>query len=241
VIIAGALLCAILFSACPTEAPEEDDIVIPAPVISLAGSKGELELSLSDMEARFFDFATGVEVKDSAIKSREWDISFYGTRQVRTNSGVTAKEYRSSGKGAVWHTEKTVFDDVTLDDAVKDDPVYGKYNEDVLRYAFGMAGYSAQPERFMNVMTYVGYPNEDENPAMDGTTQERIFRPFYLYNKRAFYEATVAMMPPDFRVTNRVYIIRHGDGEHYSKFQVTKFERDSFSHIDTYKVIWENF
>jgi hypothetical protein len=241
-LIAGALLWALLFSACPTEAADDDDDkTIPDPVITLTGGKGELELVLSDGETWFLDFATGTEVKDAGIKSREWDVLFYATRQIWTNSGVSAKDYRSGGKGAVWHTGKTNFDAVVLEDAVKDDPVYGKYNTDVRRYAYGMAGYNAQPERNMNVMTYLGYPNERDNSAMDGTTVEKMFMPFYLYDKRAFYEATVGAMPPDFRVTNRVYIIQHGDGEHWSKFQVAKFERDSAAHKDTYKAIWENF
>jgi hypothetical protein len=234
-IAALALLCA----ACPTEA--DDDDPLPDPVISLVDGRGELELTLEDGDVRFFDFTTGTEVKDAAIKSREWDMALFPTRLILTNSGVSAREYRSGGKGAVWHTEKTVFDEVVLEDAVKDDPVYGVYNEDVLRYALGMAGYSAQPDRFMNVMTYLGYPNQRDDPAMDGTTVAKMFQPFYLYDKRAYYEATIGMMPPDFRVTNRVYIIRHGDGEQYSKFQVTRFERDSDNHTDTYKVIWENF
>jgi hypothetical protein len=244
--IAGIII-ALALSACPTEAEGDDD----APVISLTGSRGELELTLSDTESKFFDLATGTEITGDAVKSREWDISFYATRQIRTNSGITARENRSSGRGAVWHTEKTDFDDVVLEDAVnKDksegddgyDPVYGIYNTDVLRYALGMAGYSVQPERFMNVMTYLGYPNQRDNPAMDGTTAEKMFQPFYLYDKRAFYKNVPNdAMPPNFVVTSRVYIIRHGDGEGYSKFQVTKFERDSFKYIDTYKVIWENF
>jgi hypothetical protein len=237
--IAGLVAFLALFlSGCPLE-PDDEEKKTPPPVITLTDGRGELELTLGDGKAKFFDLATGKEVADP--KSQEWDISFYATRQIRTNSGVTTREYRGRGQGAVWHTEKTEFEAVVLEDAVKDDPVYTVYNEDVLRYAIGMAGYSVQPDRFMNVMTYLGYPNEDENPTEDGTTQEKIFKPFYLYNKRAFYEATIGKMPPDFRVTNRVYIIRHSDGEHYSKFQVTKFERDSFAYIDTYAVRWENF
>jgi hypothetical protein len=238
-ILAGAL-AVLCLAACPTESGGDDES-LPDPVISLAGGKGEMELTLKDGDIRFFDFATGAEVRDAAVKSREWDIAIFPTRLILTNSGISAREYRSGGKGAVWHTEKTGFDQVVLEDAVRDDSVYTPYNEDVLRYALGMAGYSTQYERFMNVMTYLGYPNERDNPAMDGTTVEKKFMPFYLYDKRAFYEATVGMMPPDFRPTNRVYIIRHGDGEHYSKFQITKFVRDSHALTDTYRVIWENF
>jgi hypothetical protein len=239
--IAGALaVLALCLTACPTESGGDDE-PLPDSVISLTGDKGEMELTLGDGDIRFFDFATGAEVRDAAIKSREWDIAFWCSRQILTNSGITAAEYRSGGKGAVWHTEKTGFDQVVLEDAVRDDPVYMPYNEDIFRYAVGMTGYS---ERFMNVMTYLGYPNERDDPAMDGTTMNKIFRPMYLYDKRAFYEATVNMMPPDFRPTNRVYIIRHGDGEHYSKFQITKFVRDTWAKpapTDTYRVIWENF
>jgi hypothetical protein len=237
VCIAG--LWALLFSACPTEAEDDDAVPPPDSEVSFAGGKGELELVISDGGLYCLDFADGAEVKSS--RSPDWDIVFYPTRQIWTNSGYTADQLRSRGKGAVWHTEKTDFAAVVLEDAVKDDPVYGKYNTDVLRYATGMAGYNFQPERNMNVMTYLGYPNERDNSLMDGTTVAKRFMPFYLYDKRAFYEATVGQMPPDFRVTNRVYIIRHGDGEHYSKFQVTKFVRNSSDLTDTYRVIWENF
>jgi hypothetical protein len=242
--IAGLIvLLALSLSGCPHE-PDEEEKKTPPPVIALADGRGELELTLADGEEKFFDLATGKEIANS--RSQDWDISFYATRQIRTNSGVTTREHRGRGQGAVWHTEKTDFEAAVLADAVKDDPVYAAYNEDVLRYAVGMAGTNSQPDRFMNVMTYLGYPNEDKNPSEDGTTQAKIFQPFYLYNKRAFYEATVGTMPPDFRVTNRVYIIRHGDGAHHSKFQVTKFVRNHDNDLlgpgsDTYKVIWENF
>jgi hypothetical protein len=233
-IIAG--LCALLLSACPLE--DDGNNPAPPPKVSFAGGAGELELTLAEGRLYCLDFATGTEVASS--RSPDWDFAFYPTRQLLTNSGYTAEQYHSRGQGAVWHTEKTGFDSVVLEDAVKDDPVYGKYNADLLRYAFGMAGYSAQPERNMNVMTYLGYPNEDADPSQDGTVLAKQFQPFYLYNKRAYYEATVGMMPPDFRVTNRVYIIRHGDGTHHSKFQVTKFSRDSEAHTDTYAIRWEN-
>jgi hypothetical protein len=237
---AGALALLVL-AGCPTEAAEEEeDDTTPPPVVSFEGGKGELELTLADGDLYCLDFATGERITNS--RSPDWDIAFMATRQAWTNSGITAETYHSRGKGAVWHTESTDFDSVTLEDAVKDDPVYGKYNVDVLRYAEGMAGYSNQAERNMNVMTYHGYPNEDKDPNQDGTTYAKRFLPMYQYNKRGFYEASVGRMPPDFRPTKRVYIIRHGDGEHHSKVQVYKFVRNTVAlgFIDFYGVRWEN-
>jgi hypothetical protein len=60
-ISAGALLCALSFSACPAEAEDEGD-TNPPPAVSLAGGRGELELTLNNGELYYLDFATGTEV-----------------------------------------------------------------------------------------------------------------------------------------------------------------------------------
>jgi hypothetical protein len=149
-----------------------------------------------------------------------------------TNSGATATELGSTGAGGVWHTDKTALDGVTQDDAIKNDPLYGPYNTDVTRYVAGMGG--AASSRRMNVMTFVGYNNEDTN---DGSA-DKPFSASYLYDKKQFYDM-VSMQPLQIDPTLQVYIIRHGDGVHYSKIQVTEFERASPT--DTYLISYSNF
>jgi hypothetical protein len=226
--------------------------------LTFAGGKGELELTIQDGVARFFSLSSGEEITAKEdIESQGWDIALYATRYILTNSGITAGKYFSNGKGGVFHTNQTDFDAVTSkDDRVTGiDPVDGRdysvYNQDVRRYANGMGG-GGEAERTMNVMTYLGYEGEDteyQGEVHNGLTFATMFTTFYTYERKQFYANTFTndfmTMPPDFYVTNQVYIIRHGDGEHYSKFQVTKFVRNFGSDImngvsDTFKVRWEN-
>jgi hypothetical protein len=46
---------------------------------------------------------------------------------------------------------------------------------------------------------------------------------FYHFNKKSAYKGTGGM-PPGFAETGQIYIIRHADGVHHSKFQVTQFK-----------------
>jgi hypothetical protein len=250
-----AALFALLLGACPMEDSGDDGEEPEPPTITFTGGKGELELRAIDAEPRFFSLSTGKEITaQEDIESTTWDICFFATRMLLTNSGKTAGDYFSGGKGGVWHTNQTDFEEVTgKDDAVTGpDPLdgrdYGEYNQDVQRYAHSMSVASARFERNMNVMTFVGYDNDVVSNA--GKSAANPFSQNYLYDKRAFYANTfspsgVMTMPPNFYVTSQVYIIRHGDGEHHSKFQVTKFERNYDNgyfqlNSDTYAVRWEN-
>jgi hypothetical protein len=46
----------------------------------------------------------------------------------------------------------------------------------------------------------------------------------YKYNAKQYYHANLATMPPVYSVTRQVYIVRHGDGENYSKMQISALE-----------------
>jgi hypothetical protein len=251
------LLLAAVFSlsltACPMEdtddGGDEGDTTL-----SFTGGSGELELTIKDGTARFFSLASGKEITEKKdMESQGWDIAFYATRYILTNSGITAGKYFSGGKGGVFHTNQTDFDAVTGKEAMitGPDPVdgrdYGVYNQDVRRYANGMGG-GGEAERTMNVMTYLGYEAEDQD-AHNGLTYGTMFTTYYTYERKQFYANTFTngfmTMPPEFYVTNQVYIIKHGDGEHYSKFQVTQFTRNFGSSAlkgvsDTFKVRWKN-
>jgi hypothetical protein len=205
-----------------------------------------LEFTLKDGEDIYLSLSTGEEITGDDRFTQAWDVAFHGTRTIWTNSGDSAKTLSSGGQGAVWHTDKTVFEDVVLTDAVKDDPFYTVYNEDIFRWTSNMEGIT---RRRINVMTYIGYQDEDK-PASNGMTEGTYFKIYYTYNKKAFYSNTFQddgsmTMPPNFYTTNQVYIIKHGTGTEYSKLQITEFKRKSVLvdgiAEDTYKVIWKMF
>jgi hypothetical protein len=211
-----AALCLAGFAACPAEVPDEDDEV-PRDELIEEGDVKTLKTSVRNGAVKFYSLTTGGEITDpAAIASRAWDIAFKETRTIWTNSGATANHYQSGGQGAVWHTNKRDFEQAGPEDAVKNHPVYGPYNTDTIRWAPDMEAYK---ERYMNVMTFVGYLNEEE---VDGKTRETAFNAGYLYNKRAFYTSPFMGV---FLPSGYVYIIQHADGEHYSKIQVKDFIR----------------
>jgi hypothetical protein len=256
-----ALSCALLFPACPSPAGdngsetaddddgwEEDDAGESAPRIA-EGVRTDRTVTLTGMGVvRYFSLATGKAVTNpKKIASQAWDLAFFNTRLIYTNSGVTATELGSGGKGGVWYTDKS-FAEAGWEDRVTDDPLYQPYETDVYRFAYGMTGgeestYSSR--RKMNVMTFMGYDNENEEGA--GFSEERPFSLNYRYNKKGFYVnemdpvTGMGIMPPLFSASGQVYIIRHGDGKGYSKFQVTQFDRDPGNRIDTHRISWENF
>jgi hypothetical protein len=215
---------AVLFLGCPTE-PEDEP--------NYGGEEKTLAIEVASGAVKYYSLTSGLEVTDpAAIASKAWDIAFQESRKIYTNSGATAESLTSGGIGGVWHTEKKTLEGVTQDDAVKDDPLYGPYNTDVIRYTGGMSG--TPTANRLNVMTFVGYSNEDTN---DGS-QDLPFSSSYQYDKRQFYDM-VSMQPLQIDPTLWVYIIKHGDGEHYSKIQVTTYERASPK--DTYLITYSNF
>jgi hypothetical protein len=219
----AALLCAALFFlGCPTDPGDEPNYGGEAKTLAF-------ELAAAG-DVKYYSLSTQEEVTDPASKA--WDIAFENSRVVYTNSGATATALNSGGQGGVWHTDKVKLEDVTQDDAIKDDPLYGPYNEDTIRYITGMGG--AAPRR-INVMTFVGYNNEDEN---DGLSADKVFSASYKYDKKQFY-IMVSMQPLQIDPTNQVYIIRHGDGQHYSKIQISTYERQAPK--DIFQILISNF
>jgi hypothetical protein len=212
------------FLACPVEPEDEPGIGITVP--------------LNGNEATYFSLSTGDRVTDPAlIQSETWDIAFVSHDAgvfVLTNSGVTAAELGSGGKGKIWYTEQTGFASVTLEDAVTNPPgEYEPYTQDVTRYAMIMG---ANPvTETMNVMTYLGYREDGKkDEAVYGKYGETTTNPFlaeqmgsggmtasyspYRFGKKAFYTMGGGM-PPKCTPTNRVYVIHHGDGLTRSKIQ----------------------
>jgi hypothetical protein len=181
----------------------------------------------------YYSLATGRQVADPA--SRDWDIGFERPRLIYTNSGETAAALGSGGRGGVWHTEKTDFAGVSQADVVENDPLYGPYNTDTLRWNEGAMLRPASSRR-INVMTFAGYTNEAKR---DGKTRQTAFSASFSYNKRQFYAARG--MPPSYTLTGRVYIVRHGDGRGTSKVQIRVYESQNRGDIDRYTLFYQNF
>jgi hypothetical protein len=180
----------------------------------------------------YYDLATGQQVPVTGA----WDfgVEYQWGSGTGKSSGLvffyTNSEDSGTGDGGVWFTDKTVFGNVQLSDAVTDFSgdyaEYADYVTDVTRYAEGMS-YNVY-ETSMNMMTYFGFPGGD------GTEEDPFeiipYEPpdpikdyiFYDFDKRAAY-TDLGDMPPKLAPTQQVYIIRHGDGAAYSKLQVSAF------------------
>jgi hypothetical protein len=187
-------------------------------------------------EIKYYSLSTGQEVTGDAINSNAWDIAFSRTRLVLTNSGATATLLTSGGQGGVWFTEHFSLEGVTQDDAVKGDPLLDPYTTDQARYVAGMG---APAETRLNVMSYVGYDNEAE---ADGLSSETALSG-YSYNKKEYY-ASASMGA--YNSTDRVYIIKHGDGTHYSKIQIAyeyfaAAASPTGAAVDAFVVSYQNF
>jgi hypothetical protein len=197
----------------------------------------ELIIEVSGGEAGtgpvYYSLRTGQPVADPA--SRDWDIAFERPRLIYTNSGETAAALGSGGMGGVWHTEKTDIAGTLQGDAVRNDPLYGPYNTDALRWIDG-AMFKAASSRRINVMTFTGYGNETKK---DGKTKASAFSASFGYNKKQFYSARG--MPPAYSLTGQVYILRHGDGQGESKLRIRSYESQSREDTDRYIISYQNF
>jgi hypothetical protein len=248
-----ALFCAAaLFLGCPTEAGDNTNYGIGNPI------EEEIVITTADGTKYFSLTAEGlIPVTDTAkIASKEWDIAFQRSRLIFTNSGATADSVSSGGDGGVWFTDKTDFASVSDGDRVVDftKEGYAEYEEftkDVVKYT------SATASSRLNIMTYVGYAGgtgtqEDwyktNTPSSNPPPAD--FLP-YMYNKKHFVSMTSMSGPngAEYELSNQVYVIKHGDGVHYSKVQITEYTSRSADNAaeppvaaaDILKVKYQNF
>jgi hypothetical protein len=213
---------AALFLSCPTDSNTNEDT---------SGNGKTFTVSVSaDGGAKYLSLTTGQEALGDLTKSNAWDIGFQRSRRIYTNSGDTAEKLGSGGQGEVWYTDKLVFDEVTgKDDAVTDDTsLLSGYTTDVRRWVRSMS----TDEFCLNVIGFVGYENETQSGAGDTITNPLSN---FQYNKKQFYNSK------SYDPSNRVYIIKHGDGKNYSKIQITEYESNTSAKSDTYVVRYANF
>jgi hypothetical protein len=222
----------LLFTGCPVDgadlAGEETEEEGDGETKQEAGIFTIKDLTITN-GVKYISLSTGKVVPASRKNTAEWDIAVAASMFVfRTNSGVTAADAGSPGDAAIWYVDKTDFNSVTL--AGKPDLTgteYEPYTQDVTRYSSLMDGVSPVP---MNIMTYFGFNGGSGLTAddpftsipRDSSTTPLTDYIFYHFNKKSAYEGTGGM-PPGFKETKQIYIIRHADGLHHSKFQVTAF------------------
>jgi hypothetical protein len=234
-LLMAALLAALLLPGCSQPTGDDDGgDTSPAQggegrfIGSFTSSAGD---KTGDSNRRFYSLSLGKELDASKAATREWDIAMAhigGFFFIYTNSGTSAAKFGSGGRGGVWFTDTTNYTSVTsIDDRETDfSGVYAEYEPyvtDVDRYFGSMDGTTAGR---MNIMTYYGFYGGDGLTQATGfelSPNVPFVNEFYEFDRRAFTYAGTTM-PPTWSPTNQVYIIRHGDGLHYSKLQVTVFQ-----------------
>jgi hypothetical protein len=222
--VALALACVIpLFLGCPTEddSPSYGGDLKELPGVSLGTADG----------VKYYSLSTGEEVTGADIATDKWDIAFTRTRLIFTNSGATAEALGSGGQGGVWYTDKAVLSEVSDDDRLgEDDAILQSFLTDQKRWVTGMGGAA---ETTLNVMSYAGYDNEADN---DGLSQSSPLAG-YSYNKKQYYDSPSMGA---YTNTSQVYIIRHGDGSHYSKIQID-YQYTTSPAKDNWSISYQNF
>jgi hypothetical protein len=204
----------LFFGGCENNQETEED----------QGTEGTITVTVKEDEKFYYSLVTGKEVSGDAINTPDWDIGFQRPRTILTNSGTTAAALKSGGDGHVWYTETIDFDGAAEGDAVKEGDLR-EYFVDASRWLYSM---STKQNMTYNVINFAGYNTGS------GTEQD----PFktLLYDQKQFYEGKGSSNYP---VTNVVYIVRHGDGVHFSKIQVSNYEYANKS--DTYVIKYKTF
>jgi hypothetical protein len=234
----AVLLCAALFfpgcSTDPEDEPNYGGAEKALPGISLATADG----------VKYYSLSTGTEVTGADINTNKWDIAFSRTRLIYTNSGASAK---GGGNGGVWHTEKTDLGAVSYGEQKEFKVGSVSHNVDVAEYLYTGMGPAPTAKTILNVMTYVGYEhgNGSTNDITGYTAGSGDYSNYpangplsgYKYDQHQYYNSAGM---GSYAGNNQVYIIRHGDGEHYSKIQIV-YAYLSADLKDEWRVTYQNF
>jgi hypothetical protein len=181
------------------------------------GDEGGTELTITAIEngePEYYSLSTGQKVTGAEIAGPGWDIAFGYNRMIYTNSGDTAVKTGSGGQGGVWASDSTRFSGVKSPDGAD---FTLPLATDATRWTQPAAEMGDPLPNELNVISYAGYSRGTGESVDDPLTG-------YQYNAQQYYKADLSTMPPVFSLTLRVYIIRHGDGEHYSKVQITSMD-----------------
>ncbi|MDR2617407.1 MAG: hypothetical protein LBC62_00930, partial [Treponema sp.] len=119
------------------------------------------------------------------------------------------------GQGGVWAVPGVTDLSVDISPAAAD--FSQTFATDTSRWTSPAAEMGSPVLNQLNVISYVGYGSgnglTEDNPLTD-----------YRYNAQAYYSANLSTMPPVYSVTRQVYIVRHGDGEHYTRMHIIAME-----------------
>jgi hypothetical protein len=233
----AVLLCAALFFAgCSTD-PEDEEPNYGGEEKTLPG----ISLATAD-GVKYYSLSTGTEVTGADINTNKWDIAFSRTRLIYTNSGASAK---GGGNGGVWHTEKTDLGAVSYGEQKEFKVGDVSHNVDVAEYLYTGMGPAPTAKTNLNVMSYVGYGVGDgsTNDITGYTISSGDYSNYpangplsdYEYDQHQYYDSVGMGV---FEDTNEVYIIRHGDGTHYSKIQIVY---EYANPMDQWLVTYQNF
>jgi hypothetical protein len=197
-------IAAFCLSACPTDTEPDTDYGTEA-VITAVENAGPV----------YFSFRRGETVDSAEAAGTGWDLAFNYTRMIHTNSGDTAALLNSGGKGGVWAAPDTTDLDTEISPGDADFSL--PFAVDTSRWTSPAAEMGSPVLNQLNVISYVGYGTGGGEIEADPLTD-------YRYNARQYYRADLSTMPPVYSVTRQVYIVKHGDGEHYSKMHITALE-----------------
>ncbi|MDR1948992.1 MAG: HmuY family protein [Spirochaetaceae bacterium] len=191
---------------------------------------GSFGLAVQAGQTFYYSLSTGEQVENPA--SKDWDIAFTRTRLILTNSGASATTAGSSGQGGVWYSGMTDFGAVTIADKGADNAAL---STDTALYIWTGMGAAPTATTTLNVMSYVGYGygsgttnsfgSWESKNVMAGETQDWTGYPAngpltdYRYDANHYYQSAGMGVYVN-KDPKPVYIIRHGDGTHYSKIQI---------------------
>ena len=170
---------------------------------------------------KYFSLEQGIELPEAVSDTQEWDLRFKASFRILTNSGATAAvdECNSGGVGGVVFTGSTDFG-VSVDTGTLNYGVVGA--TDIKPWIQGMG---PAAETLTNLMNFPGYVNGtgiETDPYRDGGTWDQV----------QYCESSG--MPPTYIMTDRVYVVRHGDGAGYSKVQLMSLEYSTVGTVTTY-------
>jgi hypothetical protein len=200
-----SVLAALSLLACPTEPEPEEEYGAEAVITAIDGQAPV-----------YFSFDLGATVDAADAETTGWDLAFSYNRLIHTNSGDTAAALPSGGQGGVWAADTT---DLSANISPAAADFSGPYNTDKSRWTNPAAEMGDATLNQLNVITYIGYGSgtgtgdSKDSPLTD-----------YKYNAKQYYHANLSTMPPVYSVTRQVYIVRHGDGLHYSKMHIIALE-----------------
>ena len=177
----------------------------------------------------YYNLSTGQIVSDPT--TQKWDIAFgYDPQQVFTNSGASATA--SGGSGGVYYSGKTDFGSVSSFDASK---IGGSdvWSQDRTVQQAEVFGDISSPTTYQNVsiilnaMTELYYSQGGSGTSGDPYTAylgtEGTLTDAWTQSPSVYYLFDGAT---SYTLSNRVYVIKSGDGQNYYKVQIASLTLD---------------